>query len=209
MIEKIQIVHKDFRESFESMPLESVGRLTLALFRYANDDDPSEVLKGDQIAETFFPTLKAHIERHEDYRKTKAESGRAGGKKGGAPIGNTNASKTNQNKAKQTKTKQNKPPYPNPYPNPNPINNKKTYGECQNVLLTDDEYQKIKDGGMESLIDELSLYIAGKGDKYKSHYAVIRQWANRRTKPKENNFTQGVRDKKYDFEAILKRKVVN
>ena len=198
MIEKIQIVHKDFRESFESMPLESVGRLTLALFRYANDNDPSEVLKGDVIAETFFPTLKAHIERHEDYRLSMVNNG----KKGGAPVGNSNARKTTKNNQKQA-------PNPNPNPYHNPINNKKTYGECQNVLLTDDEYQKIKDGGMENLIDELSLYIAGKGDKYKSHYAVIRQWANRRTKPKENNFTQGARDKEYDFEAILKRKVVN
>ena len=121
MIEKIQIIPNDFQESFESMPLESVGRLTLALFRYANDEDVKEILNGDQIAKAIFPTLKAHIERHEEYRKTKAESGRKGGKVGGAAIGNQNASKTKQNKAKQSKTEQNKPPYPNPNPYPNPL----------------------------------------------------------------------------------------
>lgn len=184
MIEKIQLIPNDFRESFESMPLESVGRLTLALFRYANDEDPSEVLQGDPIAETFFPTLKTHIERHEEYRKTKAESGRIGGKNGGAPFGNNNASKTKQNKAEQSKTKQNKPPNPNPNPYPNPIY-KKTYGECANVELTEEEYQKVIDQGLEGLIDELSFYIAGSGKKYKSHYAVIRQWANRRAKEKD------------------------
>ena len=119
MIEKIQIVHKDFRESLESMPLESVGRLTLALFRYANDDDPSEILNGDQIAGTFFPTLKAHVERHEAYRVAMVNNG----KRGGAPIGNSNAKKTTKNNLKQpktTKNEQKQAPIPNPIPNPNP-----------------------------------------------------------------------------------------
>lgn len=185
MIEKIQIVHRDFKESFESMPLDSVGRLTLALFRYANDEDPSEALADDPIAGTFFPTLKAHVERQEEYRKTKAESGRRGGKSGGAPIGNSNASKTKQNKAKQSETKQNKAP--NPYPNPNPYPIKRHYGECANVLLTDEEYTKIKDKGYASLIEELSLYIASQGkDRYKNHYATICQWANKRKKETGN-----------------------
>lgn len=210
MIEKIQIIPNDFRESFENMPLESIGRLTLALFRYANDEDVDEVLKGDRIAEVVFPTLKAHIERHEEYRKTKAESGRKGGKVGGAPIGNQNATKTKQDKTKQSKTKQNKPPNPNPYPNPNPIN-KRQYGECANVLLSDEEYEKIKSGGMIGLIDELSLYIASTGKTYKSHYAVIRQWANRRKNEtkviKPTQFNTGLMQRpveEYDLDKLIK-----
>lgn len=189
MIEKIQIIPNDFKESFENMPLESIGRLTLALFRYANDEDTDEILKGDRIAEVIFPTLKAHIERHEEYRKTKAESGRKGGKNGGAPIGNSNASKTKQNKAEQSKTKQNKPPNPNPNPNPNPIN-KRQYGVCENVLLTEEEYQKIVSAGYTELIDELSLYISSKGAKYKSHYSTILAWARRREKENKNKVVQ-------------------
>ena len=50
--------------------------------------------------------------------------------------------------------------------------------------MTEDEYQKIKSEGLEPLIDELSLYIASSGKTYKSHYAAIRQWANRRKKEK-------------------------
>lgn len=186
MIEKIQIIPNDFRESFENMPIESVGRLTLALFRYANDEDIDEVLGDDQIAKAVFPTLKAHIERHEEYRKVKAESGRKGGKLGGAAIGNQNARKTNQNKAKQSKTEQNKPPNPNPNPYPNPIN-KRPYGEFENVFLTDDEYQKIKDKGLDGLIEELSSYISSKGVKYKSHYATIISWGNRRKNEKSED----------------------
>lgn len=123
MIERIQIVHKDFEESLKQMSYESVGRLFMALLAYANEEDPNVVLECDQIAGMFFPTLKAHIDRQENYRKVKAESGRLGGKNGGAPIGNSNASKTKQNKAKQSKTKQNKPPSPcpSPCPSPNPF----------------------------------------------------------------------------------------
>ena len=119
MIEKIQIVHKDFRESLESMPLESVGRLTHALIRYANDENPNEILSGDQIAGTFFPTLKAHVERQESFRQSRANNGR----KGGGQFGNSNAKKTNENEQKRTKTSKNeqkRTPIPNPIPNPNP-----------------------------------------------------------------------------------------
>lgn len=219
MIEKIQIVSGDFWESLEGMNYESVGRLFMAVMAYSNDKDPKVHLGENIPALTLYPVLKNHIERHEEYRQGKVEAGRKGGKLGGAPKGNKNAekqSKTNQNKAEQSKTKQNKPPNPNPYPNPNPIYIKRLYGECNNVSLTDDEFEKIRSDGLEGLIDELSLYIASKGDKYKSHYAVIRQWANRRKKereekerPKSNQFTQGAVTKDYDFEEIMKRKQVN
>lgn len=219
MIEKIQIVVNDFKESFENMPLETVGRLTLALFKYANDEDPSDVLAEDSIARVIFPTIKTHIERHEDYRRTKAENG----KKGGGQVGNANAKReqptTTKNDLKRPKTTKNdlkRTPNPNPYPNPNPLKDKRPYGECANVLLTDEEHQKIIDEGYAGLIEELSLYIASKGDKYKSHYAVIKQWANRRKKEqaektvsKPNQFTQGVMRTEIDFSDLEKRLVKN
>lgn len=59
---------------------------------------------------------------------------------------------------------------------------KKTYGEYGNVRLTDDELEKLKDEyptTWQALIDRLSGYIASKGDKYKSHYATIKNWARK------------------------------
>ena len=218
MIEKIQIIPNDFKESFENMPLESVGRLTLALFKFANDEDPNEILADDNLARVVFPTIKTHVMRHEDYRRTKAENG----KKGGGQVGNTNAKRqqptTTKNDLKRPKTTKNdlkRTPNPNPNPNPNPKDNKRPYGECANVLLTDDEYKKITDEGLAGLIEELSLYIASKGDKYRSHYAVIKQWANRRKKEqgmspvKPNQFTQGVMRTEIDFSELEKRLVKN
>ena len=150
--------------------------------------------------------------------KELSERQSAKGKKGGGQFGNTNAkrSETSQKRAKnEPKTSQKRTETnPNTKTNTNTKTNiyKKTYGECANVKLTDDEYQKLKDKNLTHLIDELSLYIASKGDKYKSHYATILGWSRKREKessPKANQFTSGAKGADYDFEEILKRKVVN
>ena len=63
---------------------------------------------------------------------------------------------------------------------------KKTYGEFQNVFLTDEEYEKLKEKNLLPLIETLSSYMASKGKKYKSHYATILTW-NRKEKKESNN----------------------
>lgn len=56
---------------------------------------------------------------------------------------------------------------------------KHCYGEFKNVLLTDEEYQKLgeKFSDRDSRIDDLSYYIASKGAKYKDHYKTVLAWA--------------------------------
>lgn len=130
------------------------------------------------------------------------------GKKGGGQFGNTNAKRTeNEPKTNQKRAKTN----PNTNTNTNTNTNKKTYGECQNVLLTDEEYKKVLEQGLTGLIDELSFYIAGSGKTYKSHYAVIRQWANRRAKEtkviKPTQFNTGYTkrpDSEFDYDSLVK-----
>lgn len=58
---------------------------------------------------------------------------------------------------------------------------KHKYGEYNNVLLTDDELDKLKDKfpDWEDRIERLSGYVESKGAKYKSHYATILNWARR------------------------------
>lgn len=58
---------------------------------------------------------------------------------------------------------------------------KHKYGEYNNVLLTDTELEKLKAEypDYEAKIENLSNYIASKGNKYKSHYATIRNWARK------------------------------
>ena len=59
-----------------------------------------------------------------------------------------------------------------------PIKHK--YGEYKNVLLTDEEMEKLKNEfpyDYEKRIERLSEYIASHGKKYSSHLATIRSWA--------------------------------
>ena len=55
------------------------------------------------------------------------------------------------------------------------------HGAYKNVLLTDDEYEKLKKefSDYEQRIERLSEYMASTGKTYKSHLATIRSWARR------------------------------
>ena len=60
-----------------------------------------------------------------------------------------------------------------------PLKNK--YGQFQNVLLSDDEFEKWSThDNAEGLLDELSCFLASSGKKYKSHYATLLNWERRR-----------------------------
>lgn len=58
---------------------------------------------------------------------------------------------------------------------------KHQYGEYKNVLLTDEEHEKLSElfPDLDERIERLSGYIASTGKAYKSHYATIRNWAKR------------------------------
>ena len=59
---------------------------------------------------------------------------------------------------------------------------KHRYGEYNNVLLSDAEYEKLKEefpNDYRERIDKLSEYIASTGKKYKNFLATIRSWAKR------------------------------
>lgn len=68
---------------------------------------------------------------------------------------------------------------------------RKKYGEFQNVLLTDEQTQKLIDrfGNDDALarIERLSLYMASKRTKYSNHYATILSWANSDTNKTASN----------------------
>lgn len=63
------------------------------------------------------------------------------------------------------------------------------YGFYKNVLLSDEELEKLKAefSDYEERIERLSEYIESKGAKYKSHLATIRAWSRR---DKEKQATQ-------------------
>lgn len=67
-----------------------------------------------------------------------------------------------------------------PAPASSPVRHK--YGQYSNVLLTDQDMDKLKaefPEDYENRIERLSEYIASTGKKYKNHLATIRNWARR------------------------------
>lgn len=101
-------------------------------------------------------------------------------------------------------------------PKPAPKPSKHKYGEYNNVLLTDDELEKLKDEypDYQDRIERLSSYVASTGKSYKSHYATIRNWARKdkeqqpQTVVKSNNKFNNFNQRKYDaefFENLEKR----
>ena len=89
------------------------------------------------------------------------------------------------------------------------VNSNKTikhkYGIYNNVLLSDDDLEKLKAEFPDYIerIERLSEYIASSGKSYKSHLATIRSWARKEPpKPimKEKSF-----DVDKSFENALKR----
>lgn len=79
-------------------------------------------------------------------------------------------------------TRDNTPPSPS----------KSKYGDNNNVLLTEEEYEKLKERFIDHLdrINNLSYYLASTGKKYKSHYMTILSWARRDEKSKKNTFDE-------------------
>ena len=66
-------------------------------------------------------------------------------------------------------------------PAPKSSKKKHKYGEYKNVLLSDEELDKLKSeySDWEERIERLSSYVASTGKTYKSHYATIRNWARK------------------------------
>ena len=56
-----------------------------------------------------------------------------------------------------------------------------TFGEYHNVFLTEKDYKRLKAdfSGLDSLIEQLSVYIQSTGKKYADHAATLRIWAKR------------------------------
>jgi hypothetical protein len=207
------IIHPEEMGELLNMKAEECGEIVQNMIRTFNGEGVK--VFDDRYLDFVSATLCGRVLRDKQLSEKQSRNGR----QGGAKIGNQNA-KTSQkqpkNKPKTTQKQAKTSPNTKTKTNTNTnTNNKRLYGECANVLLTDDEFQKIKDKGYTELIEELSLYIASKGDKYKNHYAVICQWANRRKKENKvvpfsgdnaknqfNRFTQRTDD--IDYNRLIK-----
>ena len=195
-------VFTDFTEAIEPLSEAERGRLFTAMLQYASTGETAE-LKG---AERFvWPTAKQNIDR----TRVEAERNAACGSKGGRPkkpaetdLNRKKPAETDLNRKKADKDKDKDKDNIIPPISPNgdivPLEGerprKHKYGEYKNVLLADDELEKLKAEYADYLdrIERLSSYIASTGKTYKSHYATIRNWARADAeKGRDNGAKQG------------------
>lgn len=168
---------------------EQLGRLFRALFEKQLGN---EVVLANDIKIAFNFINNQMVVDNQKYKK-KCETLKNNAKKGGAPKGNQNAKKQKQPNREKNNLNDND--------NDNEIiindnlkeKNKKekiSFGEFKNVLLSEEELEKLKQrfSDYELRIEKLSNYIASKGDRYKSHYATILNWA--RNEKKESDVAE-------------------
>lgn len=181
---------------------EQLGRLFRALFEKQLGN---EVVLTNDIKIAFNFINNQMVVDNQKYKK-KCETLKNNAKKGGAPKGNQNAKKQKQPNREKNNLNDND--------NDNEIiindnlkeKNKKekiSFGEFKNVLLSEEEFEKLKQrfSDYELRIEKLSNYIASKGDRYKSHYATILNWA--RNEKKESDVAE-IKPKWYGKEVKKK-----
>ena len=77
------------------------------------------------------------------------------------------------------------------------------YGRYENVLFTDEEFEKLKTEFPDYMerIERLSEYIASTGKKYKNHLATIRAWARKDKKVGANGVA--ITNEKSDLDGVF------
>lgn len=204
------IIHPEDFNDLKSMSAEECGHIIQNMIKTFHGE--SVVPFADRYLTRVSNDMCGRVLRDKEMSERQSRNGSKGGAKEGHP--NYNKPKLSQSLPK-VKPKLN--PNTNTNTNTNTNINKRLYGECQNVKLTEDEYNKLVEKNYTGLIDELSIYIASKGDKYKSHYATILQWAKKREKetpgtipfkPKEKPYQQMMKST-YDMDALEKKLIKN
>lgn len=151
------------------------GRLFTACIEYSISGVTSELRGNERF---LFPSIKEQIDRDtEKYAKFCDKQ-----RENIAKRWNTNVYHRIPNDTKHTKDKEKEKDKDKE--NINIKAQKHRYGEYKHILLTDDEYEKLKSRfpDYEKQIQNLDTGIELKGYKYNSHYLAILKWASNGTK---------------------------
>ena len=182
---------------FKSLPLEQAGLLILALYQYEHEEVEPDFSDNEILQFSWKTHIKPKVDEYKEKYKKTCEARREAGSKGG---------KSNQEKQKQAKqanatfNKQNEQKVANQadidgdrdrdididkdikekYKKEKPVKHK--HGQYKNVLLSDDELQKLQTEfpiDWQKRIENVSEYCASHGKTYKDYLATIRNWARR------------------------------
>lgn len=204
------IFYKSFQKAIKTLPKREQLKALWAIIDYALDGVEPENLGS---AECAFILAKPQIDANNKRREN--------GKKGGRPKGdgyekakpNDNQDVTKDEPKVKEKVKEKVK-----VKEKEKVKEKDAHGEYGNVLLTDDELNKLQtEYGTDKTDDAIKFfdeYIEEKGYKAKSHYLAIRRWVfdaveekknrgNPKSKPKKTGFSNAP-ERDYDFAELEK-----
>lgn len=196
------ILPYEFEIVFQSLPLAEAGRLVLAIYAYEQRNEVPNFSDNPMLQFAWGTHIKPKIDENIEKYNAVCEARRSAGSKGGKA---TQEKQKQSNQANASFGKQNNQKEANQadydYDCDNDCDNdcdskekiikkekppKHKYGQYQNVLLSDDELEKLKTEfpvDWEERIERVSEYCASKGVTYKNYLATIRNWA-RKERPK-------------------------
>ena len=194
------ILPYEFEIVFQSLPLAEAGRLVLAIYAYEQRNEVPNFSDNPMLQFAWGTHIKPKIDENIEKYNAICEARRSAGSKGGQATqekqkqsNQANASFGKQNNQKEA----NQADYDCDYDCDNDCDSKEKiikkekpqrhkYGQYKNVLLSDDEFEKLKTEfpeDWEERIERVSEYCASKGATYKNYLATIRNWA-RKERPK-------------------------
>ena len=199
------VLYTDQKAVIDKLTYEQAGKLIKAIYEYVETGEMPELDNVLDLVITPFKTiLDKDKAKYEEVSKARAEAGSRGGKQ--SKANESKESKRKQKKQLQTKCS-NCDDNDNEYDNDIKKENiKKKYGENQNVLFTDEEYEKVKayfPNDYEKRIQNLDDYIQSKGAKYKDFVATLKNWARKEGyKPPNEKRTQEEKLKEVDLSGL-------
>lgn len=197
------VIYRNWMEMVMGLPDEQALDLARTIFAYCLNRDYEPEPVAAAIFDTIEPVLEQDIDKWYKMREEKVRAGSLGGKQ--------KAANAKQNvadcKHMVADGKQNEAVYVNVDVDGNvdvSVNDnvlpseglkkedakaskkepRHKYGLYQNVLLSDSDYETLKEEfplDYEDRVERLSEYIESKGAKYKNHLATIRAWARKNT----------------------------
>lgn len=190
------VLPTDLLDDLEDFSDDKVGKIFRAILIYTNETEEPEF--DDRAMKVVFRHIKKYIDSANENYDKKIQANRVNGAKGGRPKKDAEENPKNPTVIEKTERFSEKPNKSHTEtetesetdiesvsececkPDGAAHTHTKSYGENKNVILSDEEYERLTErmgvSKRSEYIEKLSEYMASTGKKYQSHYATICSW---------------------------------
>lgn len=192
------LLYLDYQTHFSVLSDEDLGKLIRAVFVYESERTEPDFSRSPALSISF-SFVKSQLDRDREEYEKRCESNQKNGLKGGRPpkpngflqkpkkpngfSENPSKPKKPDNDTDTDNDTDNGKDIISPPAQTKPIKpDRHKYGEYNNVLLSDTDFEKLKAEfpvDYQQRIDRLSEYMQSTGKSYKDHLATIRSWARK------------------------------